>query len=627
MRHLWVLTFSLMALSYVKPFTAIASKMYTCSSEFPEALKFFERENELMRLRKRKENLAAFKYSTDLTEENRQAMIEVASQNAKENKELAESIKKIFKYDQITDPCLKRQAVILSDIGADVLDPENFVTLQNAISKMHTNYASTKVCSFENPNLCSMSLEPHIQGKLGQSRDPEELEHYWTEWHNKAGTPMRKQFTKYVELTRMAAKLNSYDSYADYWKHYYEDPDFENNVRAVYKAILPFYQQLHGYVRHRLFQHYGPDVIAVKGNIPIHLLGNMWGQQWDNVMDLLTPYPNAPTIDVTGEMKRQGYTVKKMFQLGDEFFQSMGLRALPSSFWELSMLEKPDKRSAVCHASAWDFYGDSDVRIKMCTEVNAHYLYVVHHELGHIQYYLQYEHMPTPFRGAANPGFHEAVGDVIALSVGTPKHLHAIGLSNVDRSNEQSRINELFRLALKKVVFLPFAYAMDKFRYAVFRDELREEYWNVNFWQIRSALCGLEPPIERTERDFDPPAKYHISADVEYLRYFAAHIFQFQFHKAMCLKAGEYEPGNPEKPLDNCDIYKSKEAGNAFSDFLSSGNSKHWKEILEDFTGDTEMNPSALLEYFDPLNKWLIAENRKMSVSVGWDVTDKVYVP
>lgn len=248
-------------------------------------------------------------------------------------------------------------------------------------------------------------------------------------------------------------KFSGYDFYADYWKHYYEDPDFENNVRAVYKAI-PFYQQLHGYVRFCLFQHYGPDVIAVKGNIPIHLLGNMWGQQWDNVMDLLTPYPNAPTIDVTGEMKRQGYTVKKMFQLGDEFFQSMGLRALPSSFWELSMLEKPDKRSAVCHASAWDFYGDSDVRIKMCTEVNAHYLYVVHHELGHIQYYLQYEHMPTPFRGAANPGFHEAVGDVIALSVGTPKHLHAIGLSNVDRSNEQSRINELFRLVVDPHIIL-----------------------------------------------------------------------------------------------------------------------------------------------------------------------------
>uniref|UniRef100_A0A1A9ZMY1 DNA helicase n=1 Tax=Glossina pallidipes TaxID=7398 RepID=A0A1A9ZMY1_GLOPL len=218
----------------------------------------------------------------------------------------------------ITDPCLKRQAVILSDIGADVLDPEDFVTLQNAISKMHTNYASTKVCSFENPYLCSMSLGPHIQGKLGQSRDPEELEHCWTEWHNKAGTPMRKQFTKYVELTRLAAKLNSIqnlcydttkrflekhfgqnDSYADYWKHYYQDPDFENNVRAVYKAILPFYQQLRGYVRNRLFQHYGPDVIAVKGNILIHLLGNMWGQQWDNVTDLLTSYPNASTIGVT----------------------------------------------------------------------------------------------------------------------------------------------------------------------------------------------------------------------------------------------------------------------------------------------------------------------------------------
>uniref|UniRef100_A0A1A9WU14 Angiotensin-converting enzyme n=1 Tax=Glossina brevipalpis TaxID=37001 RepID=A0A1A9WU14_9MUSC len=627
MRHLWILIFGLTALCYVKPFSVLPSRTFTCSSEFPEALRFFERENELMRLRKQKENLAAFKFSTDLTEQNRQAMTEVTVQNAKENKELAESIKKIFKYDQITDPCLKRQARIMSDIGFDVLDKEDFLNLKNAISTMHLNYASTKVCAFENPNICSLALEPHIQEKLVVSRDPEELAHYWTEWHDKAGTPMRKQFTRYVELTRTAAKLNNYNSYAEYWEHFYEDPDFEKNVHAVYKAILPLYQQIHGYVRFRLFQHYGPDVMAIKGNIPIHLLGNMWGQQWDSVMDLFTPYPNIPSINVTAEMKRQGYTVKKMFQLGDEFFQSMGMRALPSSFWELSMLQKPEKRSAICHASAWDLYGNSDVRIKMCTEVNAHYLNIVHHELGHIQYYLQYEHMPTPFRGAPNPGFHEAVGDVIALSVGTAKHLHAIGLSNIDKLNDQTRINELFRMALKKVVFLPFAYAMDKFRYAVFRDELREEYWNVNFWQIRSVLSGLEPPIERTERDFDPPAKYHISADVEYLRYFAAHIFQFQFHKAMCLKTGEYVQDDPEKPLDNCDIYRSEEAGNAFSDFLSSGNSRPWKEILEEFTGDTEMNPSALLEYFEPLHKWLVAENRKLGAPIGWDVTDKVYVP
>lgn len=213
----------------------------------------------------------------------------------------------------------------------------------------------------------------------------------------------------------------------------------------VYKAILPLYRELHGYVRHRLTQHYGPEVVPPNGNIPMHLLGNMWGQQWDEVMELFTPYPNKPFVDVTAEMKKQGYTVKKMFELGDDFFKSLGMKPLPDTFWSRSVLEKPQDRTIVCHASAWDMYQDSDVRIKMCTEVDTHYLYVVHHELGHIQYYLLYENQPTAFRGAANPGFHEAVGDVIALSVASAKHLNAIGLSPVGEMDEESRINELFK--------------------------------------------------------------------------------------------------------------------------------------------------------------------------------------
>lgn len=117
---------------------------------------------------------------------------------------------------------------------------------------------------------------------------------------------------------------------------------------------------------------------------------------------------------------------------------------------------------------------------------------------------------------------------------------------------------------MKKIVFLPFAYTMDKYRYAVFRNEIKKEAWNCAFWQLRSEYSGIEPPVSRSDNDFDPPAKYHIDADVEYLRYFAAHIFQFQFHKAMCSKAGQYVKGDLHKTLDNCDIYKSKEAGEAF---------------------------------------------------------------
>lgn len=237
-----------------------------------------------------------------------------------------------------------------------------------------------------------------------------------------------------------------FTSYADYWIHFYEDADFEKHLDEAYQAILPLYREIHGYVRYRLSQHYGRDVVPPNGNIPMHLLGNMWAQNWDEVIELLKPFPNISFVDVTAEMKKQGYTVTKMFELGDEFFKSLGMRELPQSFWNLSVLKKPEDRTIVCHASAWDFFESSDVRIKMCTEVDTHYLYVVHHELGHIQYYLQYENQPTPFRGAPNPGFHEAVGDVIALSVSSTRHLNAIGLSEKDELDAPSRINELFKM-------------------------------------------------------------------------------------------------------------------------------------------------------------------------------------
>ncbi|KAH8305471.1 hypothetical protein KR018_009427, partial [Drosophila ironensis] len=594
----------------------------TCSASVLEARRFFELENEQLRQRYHEEFLAGYTYNTNVTEANRQAMIEVYARNAELNKRLAKTIKS-SDYLQSDDANIRRQAEHLSKLGASALHPDDYLSLQNAISSMQSNYATVNVCSYTNKSDCTLALEPEVQERLSNSRDPAELAWYWKEWYDKAGTPMREHFAEYVRLTRKASQLNGYRTYADYWVQFYEDADFEQQLDAAFKQLLPLYRQIHGYVRYRLRQHYGSDVVRADGNIPMSLLGNMWGQSWNEVIDLFTPFPEKPFVDVKAEMERQGYTVQKLFELGDQFFQSLGMRALPPSFWNLSMLTRPTERQVVvCHASAWDFYQDSDVRIKMCTEVDNHYFYVVHHELGHIQYYLQYEHQPAVFRGAPNPGFHEAVGDVIALSVMSAKHLKTIGLVENGRLDEKSRINQLFKQALSKIVFLPFGYAVDKYRYAVFRNELEENQWNCGFWQMRSEYGGIEPPVARTEKDFDPTAKYHLDADVEYLRYFAAHIFQFQFHKALCRLAGQYKPNDNTLTLDNCDIFGSKTAGRALSQFLSQGSSRHWKGVLQEFTGETEMDPSALLEYFDPLYQWLKQENSRLGVPLGWSQTD-----
>lgn len=108
----------------------------------------------------------------------------------------------------------------------------------------------------------------------------------------------------------------------------------------------------------------------------------------------------------------------------------------------------------VCHASAWDFYLTDDVRIKQCTRVTQEHFFTVHHELGHIQYFLQYQNQPYVYRNGANPGFHEAVGDVLSLSVSTPKHLERVGLLKNYKRDEESRINQLFLTVF--IFLLPF---------------------------------------------------------------------------------------------------------------------------------------------------------------------------
>lgn len=182
-------------------------------------------------------------------------------------------------------------------------------------------------------------------------------------------------------------------------------------------------------------------------------------------------------------------------------------------------MEKPtDGRDLVCHASAWDFFFDSDVRIKQCTRVNMEDLFTVHHEMGHVQYFLLYANQPSVYREGANPGFHEAVGDVLSLSVSTPKHLEKIGLLKNYHHDEEAKINELYTKALEKIVFLPFAYTLDQYRWSIFRGQVKPEEYNCHFWKMRETASGVSPPTQRYKEDFDPTAKYHVSADVEYLR-------------------------------------------------------------------------------------------------------------
>ncbi|XP_058124049.1 angiotensin-converting enzyme-like [Anopheles coustani] len=569
------------------------------------------------------QTLAAWEYGSNLTEANLVKKTAAASEFAQVAKTIAQELQQIA-IDRLESEDLKRRVKKLAKLNYAALPEEKFRELLGSIASMESNYAKVKLCPYGESTNCNISLEPELTEIFASNRNPEELKYYWVQWYNSAGAPARESFQKYVELNREAALLNNLTSGADAWLKEYDDTTFEQQVDDVINQIRPLYEQLHAYVRYKLRQKYGDKVVSPTGPIPMHLLGNLWAQTWDHIADFTTPFPEKKLLDVTDEMIRQGYTPLKMFQMGDDFFVSLNMTRLPQSFWEKSILEKPtDGRDLVCHASAWDFFSIDDVRIKQCTRVTMDQFFVVHHELGHIQYYLQYQHQPVEYRRGANPGFHEAVGDVLSLSVSTPKHLKKVGLLKDYEEDEQVKINQYYRSGVTKLVFLPFAYTLDKYRWGVFRGEIKPKEYNCRFWQLRSQYSGIEPPVVRTEEDFDAPAKYHVSADVEYLRYFVSYIIQFQFHRAACSLAGEYVKGDPEKTLNNCDIYQSTAAGNKLKEMLALGSSKPWPDAMEILTGERKMSADAFLEYFDPLYKWLLAENTRVGAHVGWTDSEK----
>ncbi|XP_058122441.1 angiotensin-converting enzyme-like [Anopheles ziemanni] len=568
---------------------------------------------------KSKEADLAWDYLSNSNDETLKRRQEGNTQIAQFFKKIAQELRQ-YDYNSFTDPDLKRRIKKLSYLGYSVLDEDKFKQHFDAVARMEKNFDTAKVCEYQNMLNCNFTLEQEVQERLANSRDPEELKHYWVQWYDVAGKPVRKDFDKYITLIAEAARLNNFTSGAELWLHPYEDDSFEAQVDAAFEQIRPLYEQLHAYVRYKLREQYGSEIVSEKGPIPIHLLGYSHGQKWDNIMDISAPYSGKALFNITEEMVRQGYTVRKMFELGDEFYQSLNMTKLPPTFWEKSIIEKREDANYFCHTSMWDFYRKDDVRISKCTRITKQDLYLVHHELGFIQYYLQYQNQPSVYRDEAMPGFFETFARGSSLSVSSPKYLQKIGLLK-NLFNEESKLNQLYQTAVERLVVLPYLYSMEKYRWGIFRGEIKPEEYNCKYWEMRSKYAGVEPPVMRSESDFDFGSIRYISAD--FVQYLASFVMQFQLHRAACEKAGEYVKGDPEKTLNNCDISQSTVAGNALKEILAMGSSKPWPDVLEMLTGQRKMSTDALLEYFQPLQDWLVKENKALGVNVGWEANLK----
>lgn len=378
-------------------------------------------------------------------------------------------------------------------------------------------YSSASICL--NNGTCGLELEPHLVDLLAKSRDYNLLKEVWLKWRENSTVSTRNLYMEYVRLGNKAAVMNGFKTLDDLWLFPWETPDFKQQVKEIWDQLQPYYLKLHAYVRSRLRKHYG-DFMPKDGTIPAHILGNMWAHSWSNIFDLVAPYPKMKSLDVSEAMRAQNYTSLDMFRLAEKFFTDLALIPMPEPFWQHSLFTKPSDRKVVCHASAWDFYNRKDFRIKMCTSINMQDLITIHHEMGHIQYYLQYKNQPPVFREGANPGFHEAVGDLLALSVSTPNHLNKIQLLTLanEFDDTQTTLNYQMRVALDKLAFLPFGYLMDAWRWDIFSGKVPFKDMNKHWWKYRLSMQGVSPPEKRSEKNFDAASKYHIPAGVEYIR-------------------------------------------------------------------------------------------------------------
>ena len=490
------------------------------------------------------------------------------------------------------------------------LDEELASELSEITTSLEAMYGSGEYC-FDDEECYDLEAFESI---IDNSRDPKELLRAWEGWHE-IGKPMKPMYMRMVDIGNQGSVDLGYEGLSDLWFSKYDMPaeDFLDDTDRVWSEVKPLYDALHCHVRAKLNQHYGDEVISKTGPLPVHMLGNMWGQSWSNIYDLVyEEKPDSKYIDVTKIINEKSLSEIQMVEYAEDFFISMGFKPLPKTFWERSLFVKPRDRSVVCHASAWNLDpANNDLRIKMCIEKNEEDFITIHHELGHIFYYQAYNHIPTVFQAGANDGFHEAFGDLLTLSI-TPDYLVDIGFISEDDAEEakQDPIGLLMKQALDGVVIVPWALMLDKWRSGVFDGEIDESNLNSSWWSLREEYQGINTSYERAENYFDPGAKYHIPGNTPYTRYYLASIMQYQFHEALC-NLIDYDGY-----LHECSIYGNKEAGDRIISTMAMGQSLPWQEAFETHTGSRQLSGKSIMNYYAPLKEWLDEENKNRTC--GW---------
>jgi len=517
--------------------------------------------------------------------------------------------KEAARFDGVaTDPVTRRKLMLLKN-GLVLAAPDRPGAAQemaDIAARLATLYSSG-TATVDGKTLHLEDLEE----VLATTRDPAKAKEVWEKWRLVA-PPMKADYARLTALANEGARNVGYADSGALWRSGYDmtPEEFAALTDRLWGQVKPLYQNLHCFVRARLNARYGDQVQPRTGPIREDLTGNMWGQQWGNIYDVVAP-PNSPGLgyDLTQSLNAHGYDPVKMVRTAENFYISLGFDPWPKTFWERSMIVRPRDREVQCHASAWDVDNKDDIRLKACVHVNADDFFTVHHELGHNLYQRAYKDQPFLFENGANDGFHEAIGDFAGLNALTPGYLKQLGLIDTIPGPDAD-IPYLLRVAMDGVAFLPFGLMVDKWRWQVFSGQVTPEHYNDAWWALVKQYQGLVPPGPRPADAFDPGAKNHVATSVPYARYFLARIYEYQFYRAACRQAGW------KGPLNRCSVYGNKAVGAKFAKMLEMGQSRPWPEALEAFTGEKTIDASAMAEYFAPLNTWLTAQNKGQTC--GW---------
>ena len=549
-----------------------------------------------------KYNRAAWVQSNFITDDTEIIAADAQKELTAAASELAEKSRRFDGLKLPYDTARKIQLLKRSLTTPAPRNPKEREEITRIAVSLESDYGKGKYCP-DGQNKPCLTLND-LEKIMAESRDPDELKKTWLGWHQ-VSPPYRERYARFVALANKGARELGYADTGALWRSKYDMPpdEFAREMERLWQQVKPLYDSLHIYARRQLIKQYGSAVVPASGPIPAHLFGNMWSQTWDNIYPLLKPATSDRGFDLTQILQQKKTDPKQIVKYGESFFVSLGFDPLPPTFWERSLFEKPRDREVVCHASAGDIDNQNDLRVKMCIKIDEEDFATAHHELGHNFYQRAYAPQSPLYQDSANDGFHEAIGDTIALSL-TPEYYKKIGLIDTV-PDSKADIGLLMAKALEKVAFLPFGYLVDQWRWKVFSGEVKPADYNKAWWALREKYQGIAPPTARSETDFDAGAKYHVAANVPYTRYFIADVLQFQFHRALCKEAGY------TGPLHRCSIYGNKAAGEKLKKMLELGQSRPWPEALKTMTGEDKMDATAILDYFAPLKAWLDEQNAR----------------